>query len=279
MSISSTVVSGADIRFVKAADALGPFVGCFWVITTRPRAMVRVVPDGSTAISIELRRNRRTAWQLRGPLVRPEERRFPAASCIVGVRLRPGVAHILTGVAADVLVNRRTSLDALASFRALTRAEPRPDTPACCIELLERFLIDQLRTASVNDAVAAALAEIERAQGCIRVSHLARMVGVSPRQLNRLMRSWIGYGAKRAASIARFQAALHRMEQSPGQPAAALALANGYFDQSHLNLDVTRFAGSTPRRLTSDHAADFAKTLCADGVASPAAKHARTVDA
>jgi hypothetical protein len=51
MSISSTLVHGADIRFQEAADALRPYVGCFWVITAERDAIIRVVPDGTTAIS------------------------------------------------------------------------------------------------------------------------------------------------------------------------------------------------------------------------------------
>ena len=33
MSVGSTLVRGAEIRFREAAEKLRPFVGCFWVIT------------------------------------------------------------------------------------------------------------------------------------------------------------------------------------------------------------------------------------------------------
>jgi hypothetical protein len=42
MSISSTLVHGAEIRFQEAADALRPYVGCFWVITAERNAIIRV---------------------------------------------------------------------------------------------------------------------------------------------------------------------------------------------------------------------------------------------
>ena len=54
MSITSTLVHRAEIRFHEAADVLRPYVGCFWVITAERDATIRIVPDGSTAISIEL---------------------------------------------------------------------------------------------------------------------------------------------------------------------------------------------------------------------------------
>src|SRR5262245_13204891 len=70
MSISSSLVHRAEIRFHEAADALRPFVGCFWVVTAERGAKIRVVPDGSTAISIQVQRDQRCDWFLRGPLSR-----------------------------------------------------------------------------------------------------------------------------------------------------------------------------------------------------------------
>jgi hypothetical protein len=54
------------------------------------------------------------------------------------------------------------------------------------------------------------------------------------------------------------------MENSPRQSAAFLASENGYFDQSHLNVDVARVAGATPGALSTRRVADFSKTRCDD---------------
>jgi hypothetical protein len=78
------------------------------------------------------------------------------------------------------------------------------------------------------------------------------------------MREWVGFGAKRLATIVRFQATLHHMEDSPRESQALFASANGYFDQSHLSVDAARFAGATPGDLSSRHVADFSKTRCDD---------------
>ena len=78
------------------------------------------------------------------------------------------------------------------------------------------------------------------------------------------MRDWVGYGPKSYANVIRFQSTLHEMEHVPRRTAAALAAGNGYFDQAHLTLDVSRFAGATPARLASEGVADFSKTRCDD---------------
>ena len=54
MSVGSTLVRGAEIRFQEAAEKLRPFVGCFWVITADRDAVLQLIPDGSTTISAQL---------------------------------------------------------------------------------------------------------------------------------------------------------------------------------------------------------------------------------
>ena len=260
MSITSTVAYRAETRFIEAVDALRPYVGCFWVITAKRGAMIRVVPDTSTSISIQPQPDRSSAWVLRGPLVEPQVRRFAAAATLIGVRLRPGVAFLVTGIAADALVGRRIRLRGHA-YRALA-CEPPSRTPEQHVEVLQRFLVDRLMHVQVHDVVAKALLMVERAHGCVRVADIAAECRVSQRHLNRLMRTWVGYGVKRLSRIARFQTALEQMEQSPSRSGAALASENGYFDQAHLTLDMTRLADATPGHLTSRAVADFYKTRC-----------------
>ena len=264
MSITSTQVCRAEIRFHEAVEALRSFVGCFWVVTAERGATIRVVPDGSTSISIQLQNGRPSNWILRGPLVRPDERRFPSPALMIGVRLRPGVAFLLGGVPMHTMIGRRVGLNGIAPFCDLVSQELHPYTPERCIEVLQRFLVKRLEHASLHGVVATALGEIEREHGNVRAADVAARCRVSSRHLHRLMRIWTGYGPKCYATVVRFQATLHEMEDAPGRTAAALASENGYFDQAHLAGDVARFAGATPGRPASVGVADFSKTRCED---------------
>jgi AraC-like DNA-binding protein len=261
MSITSTVVHRAETRFIEAAEALRPYVGCFWVITAQRGAMIRVVPDGSTSISIQRQNDRSSDWFLRGPLVTPQVRRFASPATLIGIRLRPGVAYLVSGIPADAMVGRRLRLSGDA-YRTLTRESCRSCTPEHDVERLQCFLLDRLTNIHVHAVVAHALRDIERARGSIRVGDVAGVCGVSERHLNRLMRTWVGYGAKRWARIVRFQDALEQMEQSRGQSGATLAAESGYFDQAHFTLDMTQLADATPGHLASRSVADFYKTRC-----------------
>jgi AraC-like DNA-binding protein len=263
MSISTTLIERAEIRFQEAADELRRHVGCFWVVTAECDATIRVVPDGTTAISIERQNSGFSEWFLRGPLLRPDERRFTVPTTLVGVRLRPGVAFLLSGIPANSMVNRRIALSRCAAFRELVSSDPSEQTTQC-IDTLQRFLIDRLEKANVHPVVATALAEIDREHGCLPVADIATRCGVSERHLNRLMHLWLGYGPKRYAGIVRFQATLMQMEQAPEQSVALLASESGYFDQAHLTSNVARLAGATPGHLISRGMSDFSKTRCDD---------------
>jgi AraC-like DNA-binding protein len=264
LSITSTLVRRADLRFIEAADALRRYVGCFWVVTAEPDATIRIVPDGSTAISIQLQKSGTSGWVLRGPMVRPEERRFRSRAMLIGVRLRPGVAFLVSGIAAHTIVGRHVRLSGTTAFHALAGEEPLARTPFQYIDILQSFLAERLTTANMHIVVAKAMEEIQQAHGCVRVAEVAARCGVSPRHLNRLMRIWVGYGPKCFGRIVRFQETLKQMEHSPSRSAAALASETGYFDQAHLTLDLARFAAATPRHLASSCVADFSKTRCDD---------------
>ena len=264
MSISSTLVHRADIRFHEAAEALRAMVGCFWVITAERDAVLRVVPDGSTVIGFGFQPDQPAEWSLRGPLSEPDERRFSAPAVLVGIRLRPGVAFLLSEIPAHTLVGRRLALGGVAAFHDLVSAQLHSPTPEQCIDVLQRFLLQRLAHASLHPTIATALEEVERAHGCVRVPELAAHCGVSARHLHRLMRTWVGYSPKGYANVIRFQATLHEMDDTRGRTAADLASEAGYYDQAHLALDLARFAGATPRRLASDGVADFSKTRCDD---------------
>ena len=64
MSITSTQVDRATIEFHEAAGSLTPYVGCFWVVTAECGGSIHIVPDGSTAISIQFQEGEPSAWFL-----------------------------------------------------------------------------------------------------------------------------------------------------------------------------------------------------------------------
>ena len=262
MSISSTVLDRAEIRFHPATPGLQAYVGCFWVVTAAHGATMRMVPDGTTSIAFALPQDRAFAAYLRGPSLQPVEVHFDVPTTLIGVRLRPGVAFSLSGLVAHAMVNRRIDLREHHAFHELTSIAPARQKPLEWIAHLQSFLLERLPGTSVHPLVVKALDAIHASQGDVQIAELAARCSTTERQLARLMRDWIGYGPKRYAGIVRFQCALAQMQRVPQRPVAELAAESGYFDQSHLTVDVGRYAGATPGRLIAEYAADFSKTSC-----------------
>jgi methylphosphotriester-DNA--protein-cysteine methyltransferase len=153
-------------------------------------------------------------------------------------------------------------LDDYDKLHEFTSIDPVPKTATEWIAALQKLLIDQLADTHINPLVTKALNEIHARHGSVSVGDVASRCGVTERHLCRLMRDWIGYGTKQYANVVRFQSTLAQMESAPNSTAAVLAADSGYFDQSHLNVDVARFAGDTPGTLASQRVSDFSKTHC-----------------
>jgi AraC-like DNA-binding protein len=260
MTITSTVVERAEIRFHPASASLQPYVGCFWITKADCGSVLRVVPDGTTSISIKQDGGRAPEGYLRGPVLRPIELRFEQPATLIGVRLRPGVAFALTGIPMHSIVDRRVPLSECATLQELCLPQSVLEAPAQTIARLEVLLTRRLHDTALHPVVAAALTEIHKEQGSVLIPDIAARCGVSERHLGRLMRDWIGYSAKRYASIVRFQATLAQMERTPALPTAMLAAQSGYFDQAHLSGDLVRYSDATPGTLKPENVADFSKT-------------------
>jgi AraC-like DNA-binding protein len=110
--------------------------------------------------------------------------------------------------------------------------------------------------------VAHAWQQILDARGQLTIEHLADGTGWSRKRLWSRFKAQIGMGPKRAAMLARFDHAAHRLASGIG--AARVAAESGYADQSHLHREVRTFSGTTPRSVAD------APWLAVDDIAWPA---------
>jgi AraC-like DNA-binding protein len=189
---------------------------------------------------------------------------------VIGIRLRPGVAFLLTGVCAERWVGRREFLaqdeaeDGLLGPSARRLAEQISQSPSTDAQfnLLESFLVARLAGKEVDRRVCIALQLIQRSRGAMRVSEIARRCGLSCRQLERLLRLWVGIPPKPLARIARFQAALVCAGEQPASEWTYVAAEQDYVDQAHLIHEFSAFTGATPTRFTPLASASTLKAKC-----------------
>lgn len=212
-----------------------------------------------------------------GQMIRPVRVMATGHTCVWGIRLHPWAAAAVAGVPANELTDRIEDAEAIcprlvktlasgladaydaSSALDATResgapeASDRPDRAGSdgdgirCVRALDAILARHLmRSAPIDPLVMAAGRLLLREPRPI--ADVARRMGVSPRHLTRTFRHAVGLTPKMFARISRFQrvAAVLDDDGPGGEVLAGVALACGYYDQSHLVRDVRAFAGGTP---------------------------------
>jgi AraC-like DNA-binding protein len=162
-----------------------------------------------------------------------------------GLRLPPGTAHaVLGGVRACELADRRVDLSDLAEVPT-SILDSVPEDPAAALERV--FTTLWARADPERPALRLAASLDRAARAGLSVRDIAARHELPERTLRRLSDTLFGYGPKTLASIYRFQHALSLARA--GTPLAEAAAAAGYADQSHLNREVRRLAGTRPTML------------------------------
>jgi AraC-like DNA-binding protein len=126
---------------------------------------------------------------------------------------------------------------------AIAACEDREQRAATAdVFLRERLPEPDPRVELVGRAIAIAVHDRELR----RVDDLAARVGLGPRALQRLFRTYVGVSPKWVLQRYRLHEAAERLEREGGGDLARLALDLGYFDQAHLSNDFREVAGRTP---------------------------------
>lgn len=112
--------------------------------------------------------------------------------------------------------------------------------------ICDKILYSYMECSVVSDALFSAVKIISDNKGQILVAQLAKEVGYSQRQLNRLFLMQIGMNIKSYTRLVRFNYVLSHMQKSPCF-FAALSQQTGYFDQAHFDKDFKAISGVTPQ--------------------------------
>lgn len=237
-----TVPAGDSVEVVTYVEHLvaSPVLACTWEQVATALQEHRVVPDACVDLIWSGER-----LSIAGPDTTARVVTLAPGSRLVGVRLRPGAAGAVLGMPASEL--RDMSPDA-ADVLGRDEAAALLDELAAGSDphaLLRRAM--RLRgVAEPDPLVRAAVIALGRPHA--RVTEVARELGVSGRQLQRLVCDAVGYGPKMLARVLRFR----RLQALAPAPLAELALDAGYADQAHMTAEVTRLAGISPVRFLKD---------------------------
>ena len=263
-NVLAAVIEGTTLVSRPPVSELERFSGCFFSISYKPGVHVQKLPDPSAYVVIEVPDLKPPQCLIAGPRLK-SARSAPAESMqVVGIRLRPGVAFLLTGMRVDRWVGCR---EPLARFlgpcaRELAEGIAEAESTDRKFDLLESFLVQRLACKQMDHRISTALHLIQASAGAMRVKDVASRCGLSCRQLERLLRLWVGILPKRLSRIARFQAALVSAGKQPASEWAYVAAEQNYVDQAHLIHEFSGFTGASPTRFAPFSAGHSLKANC-----------------
>lgn len=203
-------------------------VACLWEQQVTADFEHRVLPDGCADVIVGFG-DPRAVGLADGPVVH----RLTAGSACRGLRLRPEAVATFFGVPAAELRNLDAPLgDVVGTRRARglidTVLHGAPDaTLASPPPLLAQRAVSLLARSSVDETAAS--------------------LGLSTRQLRRMMLAHTGLGPKAYQRVVRLRRFL-----ADDRPLAVAAVAAGYADQPHLTREVTRLCGLAPAALRAE---------------------------
>jgi AraC-like DNA-binding protein len=164
------------------------------------------------------------------------------------IQLSPCGLYQITHCHQEEFTDKRILLKGVDKelYNSLCYAFETANNVAELFGMCDKILYSRMECSIVSDALLSATKTISDNQGQILIVELAKKVGYSERQLNRLFLMQIGMNAKSYARLVRFNYVLSRIQKSPSF-FAALSQQAGYFDQSHFDRDFKAISGVTPQ--------------------------------
>lgn len=251
-------------REIEPCETLRPYVRLYWLLELDDPAVFgppeRISPDGL----LELVFHYRTPFACRydgeaferqpRSVAVSQTRRFleirpEGPSGLVSVRFQPWGAYHFFRVPLSEIADRQAPLEVLWGRAALELAERlgEANSDEARVRLVEQFLLAQLRRHRKPD-VEPLVRTVWSRGGRLAVRELARELGLGERRLRRTFEDALGTTPKRYVRLARFLHACSLLRRAGRHGLAEVALACGYYDQSHFTSEFQAFSGLTPGR-------------------------------
>jgi len=168
---------------------------------------------------------------------------------LFGIRFQSAGAFSYFRFDLDELANRVEALETVFG-NGLVEMEERI---ASASDFDERIAVTESllkrssgRPFTADERLSVAIDEIRKGRGQKRIKLIARDIGMSERNLERLFSRQIGLSPKQFSRTVRFQNVLRTFKTSSDRAFADAAYDFGYFDQSHLINDFQCFSGKSP---------------------------------
>jgi AraC-like DNA-binding protein len=260
------------------APRLAALVERFWLLEGSSTGSAdAIIPDGRVELVFhyggpfwrhDAKGNalRQPASLLVGQMIEPVVLAPDGPAGVAAIRLRPAASRTLLGFSLREVSGRFVDLELIfPSARPLRERLAEASNDGQRIRALEEWL-SAMACPAPRRHVDALVGTILDSGGRVSIDALVARAGTSLRQLERQFREDVGLSPKTFSRIVRLQAALRRVRQ--GRALTDVALACGFYDQSHMTRDFRELASMSPGAWQS-HAGDLAP-LFVEATVAPA---------
>ncbi|CAM3658641.1 helix-turn-helix transcriptional regulator [Sphingobacterium prati] len=243
-----------EYKKVNPYKELAPFIHFYWELKGNEfkKGWERVFPDGCAGIILNLGNKCLTdngclsmdsgKTYVVGAMNAFKDSFIDNDTHLIGVCLKPATfANFYTYASQNELTNNTVELEKPISF-SVDKTYENP------FGYFDRFYSEKIKTKT--NQLHAVIDDIHSSKGTISVSDLAKRNFTTIRQLERNFKKFIGLSPKEYSNIIRFQYALSLIRESKqNRSLLDIAFECGYYDHSHLSLEIKRNTGILPSLL------------------------------
>lgn len=153
-----------------------------------------------------------------------------------------------TSCPASEVFNQSVSLENIFDKYAINETEEKlslAKTDRQRIQIVEQFLLSQLRHIQSDKLIIEAVKLIYDSNGTIKISDLNKRLFISPSPLEKRFKKLVGTTPKKFASLVRFNRVLDSIGDHP-KSLTDICYENNFFDQAHFIKDFRQYTGDTP---------------------------------
>lgn len=179
----------------------------------------------------------------------------PSGSVIFGLKVKPSGISLFTKDANHIR-NIFEDIDTL-NISGLKNIESKIlEAPSVQrkIEFMEAFMIDKLRNSyksSDQELLQQITSYILMYKGNVRLDTLIQHFNTNYKKIERLFHQYVGMSPKSYLRIIRVNACIDLSQFNSSCNLTAIAIDNGFFDQSHLTKEFKRITSLTPKQFFS----------------------------
>lgn len=241
---------------------LKPFIDRLWGLESAPGEVIQLptlLPGTGAELYFHYRQPFRYLTTSGSPTIGAKAhllclRRRPVTLCASGdvgfiaVRFRAGMLHRFTDLPADDLIDRQHAVDELwgAPGKAAMQEVSECTTQSSRLRLIQDFLIACLRAKAADTLAELAVSMLYRESASISIDQLATHLRIGRRQMERRVLALSGQSPSELRRLGRLQKSVRTLLLAPEAALLDVALANGYYDQSHFSRDCRELANDSP---------------------------------